>query len=173
MSAPATRAGRGLRILLAGSDGAAKAALVVMALVVCTEVLSRGLLGVSTQVAEEVASLALILLLFLGLPGCFADGGFLRVQALLGLLPRRLADVAFHAAALAVTLVYVWQVWQLAWSSWRKGIVTDTALATPIVLPQVAMLAGLAALAVVVALRLGQALGGGVAAAAIEARDER
>lgn len=163
-------------MLLAGSDWAAKAAVVVMAVVVSVEVLSRALLGASTQVAEEVASLALILLLFLGLPGAFADGAFLRVQALLEALPRRLrrvVDAVFHAAALAVTLVYVRQVWQLARSSWDKGIVTDTALATPIVLPQLAMLAGLVLLAGVVAARLAQVVLAGAAPAAVEPRDER
>lgn len=151
------RGPRGLRGLLAATDGVAKAALVAMAAFVCLEVLCRALLGTSTQMAEEVASLALVLLLFLGLPGAFADDALLRVQALhdrLGGRARRIADLLFLAAALAVTLVYLWQAVLLALSSRAKGIVTDTVLATPVFLPQIAMAAGLAVLALAILARL-------------------
>lgn len=146
---PARLAEQGYRALLRLTDWISYLILAVMAAIVCIDVLSRYLFGVSTQIAEEVASLGLVALIFFSLLGAFHDNAVLRVDALYRLIPlplRRPVDIAFHLTAIGVTLVYVIYVGRLALNSFRAGIVSDTALGTPNYLPQAAMALGLCGL---------------------------
>lgn len=137
------------RGLLHITDWASYLLLATMAVVVCVDVLCRYLLGFSTQISEEVASLGLVAMMFVSLPGAFEAGAFLRVDIayikLSGRL-RRLLDILFHLAAFAVTAVYVVYVVRLTASSFTKNMHSDSLLATPNYVPQAAMVIGLGAL---------------------------
>ena len=144
---------RAYRVLLRLSDWVSYAILATMAVVVSVDVLCRYFLGFSTQVAEEVASLGLVTLMFVSLAGAFDDGSFLRIDAFYartsGRLKRSL-DVLFHLLAVGVTVVYCIFVGKLVLRSYATGVHADSYLATPNYLPQAAMLFGLCALLVAI-----------------------
>ncbi|MEZ5936463.1 MAG: TRAP transporter small permease [Alphaproteobacteria bacterium] len=142
-------AGRGCAALIRLTDSASCLVLASMAVVVCVDVVCRYALGFSTQIAEEAASLGLVALIFLSLPGAFRDGALLRVDAVYSHLAsglKNLLDVLFHLIALAVTLVYIVQLGRLAAGSFAQGIRSDMALGTPNYLPQAVMVLGLVVL---------------------------
>ncbi len=139
--------------LLLVSNGCCHLILIVMTGVIGIDVGCRYVLGFSTQIAEEVASLGLVALIFLSLPGAFDEGRFLRIDVVyvrLSARLRRMADFAFHLTAVAVTCVYLWFVIKLALNSYKAGMRADTYLATPNYLPQTAMAFGLATLLIAV-----------------------
>ncbi len=144
---------RTYRGLLCLSDWVSYVILATMAVVVSVDVLCRYFLGFSTQVAEEVASLGLVALMFVSLAGAFDDGSFLRIDAFYartnGRLKRSL-DVLFHLLALGVTAVYCIFVGKLVLRSYTTGVHADSYLATPNYLPQAAMLFGLCGLLVAI-----------------------
>ena len=143
--------------LLTVTDALCYVILAVMALSVTAEVLSRYLLGISLQVAEEVASLGLVCLIFLSLPATFRDQGFLRIDAIYGRFSpcaKRALGIVFHLAAAGVSGIYVVQFARLTWDSFQRGTRSDMALATPNYVPQIAMLAGMALLVLVIAVGL-------------------
>ena len=145
------------RWLVAACDALACGVLALMAMVVFIEVMSRSLLGVSTNLAEEVASLSLIVVLFLGLPGAFAQNALIRVDVLYQTFAGRLRaaiDRLFCLIALTVSAVYAWYLFDIARSSFRFGFRSDTALGVPSYLPQSTMVLGIAALAVVATVAL-------------------
>jgi TRAP-type C4-dicarboxylate transport system permease small subunit len=145
------------RWLIAICDALACGVLALMAVIVSIEVLSRSLFGVSTNVAEELASLGLIVVLFLGLPGAFAQNAMIRVDVLYQSFGRRLrawVDQVFRLIAIAVTAVYLWYLLDMMRSSFRLGFRTDTALGIPVYLPQLTMVLGVAALIVVALIAL-------------------
>lgn len=145
------------RWLVAACDALACGILALMAVVVFVEVTSRSVFGISTNVAEEVASLSLIVVLFLGLPGAFSQNALIRVDVLyraLGEQLRGVLDVGFSLVAACVTAVYIWYLADLAGSSFRFGFRTDSALGIPVYLPQSTMVAGVTALLVVVLISL-------------------
>lgn len=148
---------RGLRALLQLTDWACYLVLTTMAVVVTVDVAVRSILGYSTQIAEEVASLGLIALIFLSLPGSFKDNGFLRIDALystVGGSLKSLLTYGFHLIAMGVTSVYIFYVGKLTVSSYQNGIHEDSFLATPKYLPQISMLAGLVILLLVIVFKL-------------------
>jgi TRAP-type C4-dicarboxylate transport system permease small subunit len=149
---------RGLeRWLIALCDALACGVLALMAVTVSIEVLSRSVLGISTNVAEELASLGLIVVLFLGLPGAFAQNAMIRVDVLYQLFGGRLrawADQVLRLIAVAVAAVYLWYLFDMMRSSFRMGFRTDTALGIPVYLPQATMVLGVAALIIVALIAL-------------------
>lgn len=146
-----------LRALLGAADYACYGILAVMAFVVTADVLSRYILGASLQIAEEVASLGLVCLMFLSLGATFREQGFLRIDAIYGRLtgrPRRYLLILFHIVALVVTAIYTVNLGGLALDSFERGTRSDMALATPKYLPQTAMVIGMALLGLVIILGL-------------------
>lgn len=144
---------RGLTALLAIADHATHVILAVMAVVVAVDVGCRSFLGFSTQIAEEVASLGLVALIFLSLPGAFRDNALLRVDALYSLVPkraRRVADALFHLLALGVTGIYCVYTLRLALDSFRSGVHSATHLGTPNHIPQFLMTWGFLLLGMVI-----------------------
>lgn len=143
--------GQGYRVLIRLTDWVSYIILASMAIVVCVDILCRYFLGFSTQIAEEAASLGLVALIFLSLPGAFEDDAFLRVDVLYRWIDGRLKqglDVIFHVAAILATLVYIVSLGRLVVSSFTKGIHADTWLGTPTFLPQAVMTFGIGVLLV-------------------------
>ena len=105
------------------------------------------------HIAEEVASLGLVALIFLSLPATFQDRGFLRIDVLhqlLGGKTRIVLAIVFHVAALAVTSVYLYYLTLLALDSFQRGTRSDMALGTPNYLPQIFMVTGMLMLVAVI-----------------------
>lgn len=153
MSTPKTAVERALSGLLILTDYFCYAILSAMALIVTAEVFSRYVFGFSLKIAEEVASLGLVALIFLSLPATFRDRRFLRIDALYRMLSERaqaLLAIAFHIGALVVTSIYVAYLGQLALDSLSRGTRSDMALGTPNYIPQTVMVFGMALLFLVI-----------------------
>lgn len=148
---------QGYRALLLFTDWASYLVLAMMAIVTSIDIFCRYFLGFSIQISEEVASLGLVALIFISLPGAFEDCAFLRVDALYKYARGRLKvalDFFFHLVSLAVTLVYLVYIAKLVANSFRTGVHADTSLGTPNYLPQSAMAFALCALLVAIVVGL-------------------
>lgn len=120
-------------------------ALIAMIGVVGLDIFTRSVLGFSYQISEEVASYLLVALAFFSLAVCQAYGSFHRVEMTDSLLPPRArlaARVLFDLMSLAVVAVLVWQLGRFELASFRSGFVAPTLLATPLWVPQLAMVLG-------------------------------
>lgn len=123
-----------------------------MMLVVAVDVLWRALFQFSLQVSEEIAGYLLVALVFFSLPIVAKEGGLLRVDFLFLLLDerkRRILDRIYAVLGLAFVAAWTWQLGRLVWSSYTREMVSNTLLATPLWVPQVAMPVGAAILLVV------------------------
>ena len=120
------RAGeQGYKTLLVIADWASYAILCNMAVVIAIDVVCRFFFGFSIQIAEEVASLSLIAMVFLSLGGAFEDDSLLRVDAFYSPLPegvKRILDPAFHLMGIAVTGFYIFYLSRLAFNSFSRDI---------------------------------------------------
>lgn len=130
---------------------------VVMALLICTEVICRSLLGFSLMFTDEVAGYLLVGLVFLGMPVALANGALFRVELVLARLPARARswlELVFDVASLAVTLVLLRELWRFVLDSWSRGVRAPTVLATPLYIPQSLMVLGTATLVCVLLLHI-------------------
>jgi TRAP-type C4-dicarboxylate transport system permease small subunit len=142
---------QGYKTLLAVADWASYAILCMMAVVITVDVVCRFFFGFSIQIAEEVASLSLIAVIFLSLGGAFEEDSLLRVDAFYGPLPegvKRVLDPAFHLMGIAVTGLYIFYLSRLAINSFSRDIRANSDLASPNYLPQSVMVLGLCLLAI-------------------------
>lgn len=154
---------RGYKALLVLADWASYAILAGMALVVSVDVACRYFLGFSTQIAEEVASLGLVALMFVALAGAFEDDSFLRVDVCYNIMPaglKQVLDPVFHLIALAVTVTYIIYLGKLVTNSYLKDIRSDSIIGTPNYLTQSVMVFGLGVLGVAILAGLARALAG-------------
>ena len=85
---------------------AAAAVLVFMMLLTTVSVVVRQLFGLSMYGTVELAELALVLLIFLALPGVFMRDEHIVVDLIDHLVPKRLTR-ALHLIGLAITLVFL------------------------------------------------------------------
>ena len=125
----------------------AAAATVGMMLLVTVEVIARGLFSFSTLISDEVAGYLLVLATFLGGAHAIRTGAFIRVEVFYGRLHGRAKQVVdvlllFTALIYGVALfVYVLQYFQ---NNYQLGITSVTTVRTPLWIPQLAMVAGMA-----------------------------
>jgi TRAP-type C4-dicarboxylate transport system permease small subunit len=141
---------QGYKALLVIADWASYAILCIMAVVISVDVVCRFFFGFSIQIAEEVASLSLIAMVFLSLGGAFEEDSLLRVDAFYNPLPegvKRILDPAFHLMGIAVTAFYIFYLSRLALNSFSRDIHANSDLASPNYLPQSVMVLGLCLLA--------------------------
>jgi TRAP-type C4-dicarboxylate transport system permease small subunit len=88
---------------------------------------------------------------FLALAHTLKKGEHIRVTLLLSALkgrPRRALEVWALAAASALALLFAWYSARLVWQSWQFDDVSTANDATPLWIPQLAMAAGTAVLAI-------------------------
>ena len=126
-----------------------QAALVLMTALVTVEVLGRNLLNVSTLVADEMAGYLLVTITFLGLGATLRTGGFIRIDTYLRRARgrgRSALDAVIYALAVGYTAVLIWYCGRLAWDSYRFGSTSISITRTPLWIPQLVMVIGLAAL---------------------------
>jgi TRAP-type C4-dicarboxylate transport system permease small subunit len=125
------------------------AALIVMLVVVAVDILTRSLLNFSFEISDELGGYLLVVICFVSLPVCVASDSFHRValvQSRLSPLGRAVSHVVFDVLSFAFCALLLWQLVRFEMSSFRFGDRAPTYLATPLWIPQAAMLLGAAAL---------------------------
>ena len=124
------------------------AALVVMLVVVGVDILTRSLLNFSFEISDELGGYLLVVICFVSLPVCVASDSFHRVelvQSRLSPFGRAVSHVIFDLLSLAFCGLLLWQLARFELTSFRFGDRAPTYLATPLWIPQAAMMLGAAA----------------------------
>ena len=117
------------------------------AVVIGVDVALRKLFALSIGGADELAGYALALGTAWSLGAALLERAHIRIDSLYALFPRRLRlalDFAGTALLLAFFGLIAHHGWSVVQQSWVSGSRSQSALATPIVIPQAIWLAGLA-----------------------------
>jgi TRAP-type C4-dicarboxylate transport system permease small subunit len=125
------------------------AALIVMLVVIGVDILTRSLLNFSFEISDELGGYMLVVISFVSLPVCQISGSFHHVelvQSRLSPFGRAVSNVIFDLLSLAFCVLLLWQLTRFELSSFRFGDRAPTYLATPLWIPQIAMMLGAAAL---------------------------
>jgi TRAP-type C4-dicarboxylate transport system permease small subunit len=124
-------------------------ALTVMLLLIGTDVFTRAVLNFSYEVSDELAGYMLVAVAFLSLSVCHVNGSFHHVDFVHQRLSPRgriLLRLGLELLMLWVAAVLLWQYVRLELASWRFGEKAPTYLETPLWLPRLLLVAGMAAL---------------------------
>lgn len=122
---------------------------VTLILMIAAEVIARSVFGSSLEVTDELGGYALIVVAFVSLPTCQAQGAFHHVQFLdakLGPLARAILHLIFTLVSLLAVAVLCWQFVLFTLVSWQSGDVAATSLMTPLWIPRAVMSMGTACL---------------------------
>ena len=125
------------------------AALVVMLVVIGVDILTRSLFNFSFEISDELGGYMLVVITFVSLPVCQISDSFHHVelvQSRLSPFGRAISHVIFDVLSLAFCVLLLWQLTRFELSSFRFGDRAPTYLATPLWIPQSAMMLGAAAL---------------------------
>jgi len=126
-------------------------AIVVMAVIVLVEIVTRNLLGFSYEISEEVGGYIICGITFLSLPVCQVYRSYHHVQLIQARLPPRwqaMSHLLFDVMNLVLCVVLVWQLARLTMLSYRSGDVAPSLLATPLWIPQAVMPIGAVAVTI-------------------------
>ena len=126
-------------------------ALMVMMAVVGVDIVTRWVFHFSFEVSDEVAAYMLVAIAFLSLPVSHINGAFHHVefvQARLSRRAQRVSRLLFETLALVFASVFLWQFVRLVMTSWRFGDKAPTFLETPLWLPRLFLVIGMAALCI-------------------------
>src|ERR1700684_550693 len=124
------------------------AALIVMLVVIGVDILTRSLFNFSFEISDELGGYMLVVISFLSLPVCQISDSFHRVelvQSRLSPFGRAVSHVIFDVLSLAFCGLLLWQLARFELTSFRFGDRAPTYLATPLWIPQAAMMLGAAA----------------------------
>ena len=124
------------------------AALVVMLVIVAVDILTRSLFNFSFEISDELGGYLLVVIAFLSLPVCQASDSFHRVelvQARLSPFGRAVSHVIFDLLSFTFCALLLWQLVRFEMTSFRFADRAPTYLATPLWIPQAAMMLGAAA----------------------------
>jgi TRAP-type C4-dicarboxylate transport system permease small subunit len=125
------------------------AALVVMLVVIGVDIVTRSLFNFSFEISDELGGYMLVVITFVSLPVCQISDSFHHVelvQSRLSPFGRAVSHVIFDVLSLAFCVLLLWQLTRFELSSFRFGDRAPTYLATPLWIPQSAMMLGAAAL---------------------------
>ena len=98
-----------------------------LAALICADVIGRAALDLPIRGVAELASLAIVTLVFLQLPHAVAKGRMIRSEMLLGALMARspraggLAEAAFRLVGAAFFGAVAWAVWPELLTAWERG----------------------------------------------------
>ena len=149
---PPGRLQRGIAALAHLASIGCEIILLAMLLMMAAEVVVRNVFGFSFQVTDELSGYLLVALTFLALGVSLQDGAFFRVEFLFERLPRRTQawlTCLFTLASLLFAAILDWQLIRLVQSSFRRGNVEPSLLATPLWIPQAIMPVGMTLLILV------------------------
>jgi TRAP-type transport system small permease protein len=125
------------------------AALIVMLVVIGVDIVTRSLFNFSFEISDELGGYMLVVISFVSLPVCQISDSFHHVelvQSRLSPFGRAVSHVIFDVLSLAFCVLLLWQLTKFELSSFRFGDRAPTYLATPLWIPQIAMMLGAAAL---------------------------
>src|SRR5580700_3718433 len=125
------------------------AALIVMLVVIGVDILTRSLFNFSFEISDELGGYMLVVITFVSLPVCQINDSFHHVeliQSRLSPFARAISHVIFDLLSLTFCVLLLWQLTRFEISSFRFGDRAPTYLATPLWIPQIAMMLGAAAL---------------------------
>jgi TRAP-type transport system small permease protein len=121
------------------------AALIVMLAVIGTDILTRSIFNFSFEISDELGGYLLVVITFLSLPVCQISNSFHHVelvQARLSPFGRAVSYVIFDLLSLTFCLLLLWQLVRFEITSFRFNDHAPTYLATPLWIPQAAMVLG-------------------------------
>jgi TRAP-type C4-dicarboxylate transport system permease small subunit len=113
--------------------------IVVMAVIVLVEIVTRNLFGFSFEASEELGGYIIVAISFLSLPVCQVYRSYHHVQFVQERLSPRMkaaSHVLFDVLSLGFCLLLVWQLTRFVMQSYRSEDVAMTLLATPLWIPQ-------------------------------------
>ena len=116
---------------------------------IAAEAMARNLFATSLQITDETCGYLLVAVTFMSMSVAEAHGAFHRVelvQARLTFSARLVSQLVFDFISLVASALVTWQLYRLAYNSWRAEDVAPTPLQTPLWLPQSAMAVGMALL---------------------------
>ena len=131
--------------------------LVGMVLLMLLEVVLRSFFNSTTENSDELVGYLLVGVSFLSLALCQSRGAFHRVEMVqmrLGPRGKAVSELFFNLLAFAYIALTDWYFLQFVMSSYRREAAASTVLATPLWIPETAMIVGATLLLIV----LGQAV---------------
>jgi len=131
--------------------------LIGMTLLILAEVVLRGVFNTTTEHSDELVGYLLVGVSFLSLALCQSRGAFHRVEMVqmrLGPRGQAVSALIFNLLSFAYIALTDWYFLQFVMSSYRREAAASTVLATPLWIPETAMIGGATLLLIV----LGQAV---------------
>lgn len=125
--------------------------MLTMMVLITGEIVCRSFLGFSLLRVDEVAGYMLVAILFLGITISFRSGSLLRVDFILDRLPakaRLWLDAVFDLMGFCFVATLAFAMVNFVMSTFERGMVAPTLLATPLYIPQSVMPLGATLLAV-------------------------
>ncbi|MGZ3339351.1 MAG: TRAP transporter small permease [Reyranella sp.] len=119
--------------------------LIGMVLLILTEVILRSLFNSTTEHSDELVGYLLVGLSFLSLALCQSSGAFHRVEMVqmrLGPRGQAVSALIFNLLSFGYIALTDWYFLQFVMSSYRREAAASTALATPLWIPETAMIVG-------------------------------
>jgi TRAP-type C4-dicarboxylate transport system permease small subunit len=123
---------------------------VLMAVLMNVETLLRYVFGASTRISEEYSGYLFCAATMIGFYPALMQGRFLRITALLSLLPSRVRaiwEVVIALVSAAFCLIVAFECWNLFQTSRAFGSISQEYSATPLMYPQAILPLGFALLA--------------------------
>lgn len=123
-------------------------ALIVMLAVIGVDIMTRSLFNFSFEISDELGGYMLVVITFVSLPVCQISDSFHHVelvQSRLSPFARAVSHVIFDLLSLTFCVLLLWQLARFEISSFRFDDHAPTYLATPLWIPQAAMMLGAAA----------------------------
>jgi TRAP-type C4-dicarboxylate transport system permease small subunit len=150
MSSPADA--RPFNVLERASLWLSAICLIGMVLLILAEVILRGLFNSTTEHSDELVGYFLVGLSFLSLALCQSRGAFHRVEMVqmrLGPRGQAVSALIFNLLSFGYIALTDWYFLQFVMSSYRREAAASTVLATPLWIPETAMIVGVTMLLIV------------------------
>ena len=125
------------------------AAIAAMLIVIAVDIVTRSLFNFSFEISDELGGYMLVVMTFVSLPVCQINDSFHHVelvQSRLSPFARAISRIVFDTLSLIFCALLFWQLVRFEMSSFRFADRAPTYLATPLWIPQTAMMLGAAAL---------------------------
>ena len=123
-----------------------------MAILILAEVVLRGVFNSTTEHSDELVGYLLVGISFLSLALCQSRGAFHRVEMVqmrLGPRGKAVSALVFDLLSFGYIALTDWYFLQFVMSSYRREAVAPTVLATPLWIPETAMIVGATLLLIV------------------------
>lgn len=116
--------------------------IVLMAIIVLVEIVTRNLFGFSFEASEELGGYIIVAISFLSLPVCQVYRSYhhvMFIQARLSPRMRAASHVLFDTLSLGFCILLVWQLTRFTMQTFRSEDVSMGMLSTPLWIPQAMM----------------------------------